>query len=332
MRVLFRNLTLMAVFAACYPVQAEENVDAQAETVFGEGVEHFKAERYREAATAFRNAYELKKNWKLLYNIGQSEAAAKRNGLALVTFERYLTEGGDDIPEARYEDVREEVKRLRDVVGSLEIRAPEGANVFVDDVYRGRTPLPGPLMVASGVEHKVAVNLDKELILNRTVLVSGGKTLLVKAEASSESGTDTVPLHTPVVEKLGAEASPKKEPITGAGSTGSALKTWGWLSLGVGCAMVISGSITGGVAITANKEIDDRCPDGCYSKHYDEMDRRDNLALATDILLGIGAVATAAGIVMLIVSNSGDEDKDDSVAIRPAIGPQASGAILEWRF
>ncbi len=351
MRILFRNMAFTLAFAVCCTGQAEENVDAQAEAAFGAGVKHFKAERYREAATAFRNAYKLKENWKLLYNIGQSEAAAKRNGLALSTFERYLTEGGDDIPRARYEYVREEVKRLRDVVGSLDIRAPKGANVFVDGVNRGQTPLPGPLMVASGIEHKVVVNLEQEPILNRMVLVSGGKTLLVNTELSAVPDTATPPLPTPAVEKPGAEGSANKEPVTVAGSNvltretphnedhnedptdgESALKTWGWLTLSVGCAMLISGAITGGIAISANREIDDKCPDGCYSKYYNKMDRRDTLALTTDILLGIGAVATAAGAVMLIVSASREEDNDDSVAILPAIGPQVSGAILEWRF
>ncbi len=318
MRVLFTNIAVVLVLSVCSNALAVENVDALAEAAFREGIKHFKANQYNEAAAAFRKAYELKSNWKLLYNVGQSEAAAKKNGLALETFERYLTEGGDDIPEARYEEVRKEVKRLRDVVGSLEIKVPDGATVFVDDVNRGQTPLPGLVMVASGVVHKVVVTQGQKDILTRSVRVSGGKTFVVTADASPEPAIVSVPA--PVVEKPEAE-----EP-------GSALKAWGWVTFSIGGAILVGGAVTGGVTLAADKDIDSKCPDGCYSRYYDEMDRRDNLALTTDILLGIGGAVTLAGVVMLIVAASRGEDDEGSVSMLPLVGPQIAGATLEWRF
>ena len=50
--------------------------------------------KFKEAADAFRLANHLRRSWKLLYNIGQCEAAAKRYGMALDAFERYVAEGG----------------------------------------------------------------------------------------------------------------------------------------------------------------------------------------------------------------------------------------------
>ncbi len=332
MRVLLMNTVVVLVLAVCSAAQADEDVDARAESTFREGVEHFNVRRYEEAATAFRKAYELKSNWKLFYNIGQSEAAAKRNGLALEAFEQYLTEGGDDIQEARYEEIRKEVNRLRDVVGSLDIRAPEGASVFVDDMNRGRTPLPGPLMVASGIEHKVVVNLEDEPIINRIVRVSGGKTLVIKGERSSKPSTTPTPApenEEPVLISEPAENTPDEEEPA---KEDSDVKTWGWVTLGVGGALLVGGTIAGGMALSADKDIDGKCPDGCYSQYYDDMDRRDNLALTADILLGVGLAATTSGIVMLIVAASGDEDSEDSAGIFPLVGPQMAGAALEWRF
>ena len=55
----------------------EENLET-ARKLFHIGTTRFQEARYVEAAEAFREAYELKPNWKLLYNLAQSEAASKR--------------------------------------------------------------------------------------------------------------------------------------------------------------------------------------------------------------------------------------------------------------
>ena len=70
---------------------ADEGVDEQAVSAFNQGKEFFRSNKYLEASAAFRKAYGLKKTWKLQYNIGQSEAAAKRYGLALEALEHYLS-------------------------------------------------------------------------------------------------------------------------------------------------------------------------------------------------------------------------------------------------
>ena len=67
----------------------------KAKTAFDRGRASFEQQQYKDAADAFREAYDLMPSWKLLYNIGQAEAAGSRYGLALDSFERYLAVGGD---------------------------------------------------------------------------------------------------------------------------------------------------------------------------------------------------------------------------------------------
>ena len=92
-------LILAALPLFSHSAQADDMSDAL--KAFENAKVLFHELKYKEAADSFREAYKLKPNWKLLYNIGQSEAAGKRHGLALQAFESYLSQGGDDIEESR---------------------------------------------------------------------------------------------------------------------------------------------------------------------------------------------------------------------------------------
>jgi tetratricopeptide (TPR) repeat protein len=154
MRVFVSFLALMVVVCT-----ASEQLSAQepdpAKAAFERGVKLYQDGDFPLAAAAFREAYDLKPAWKILFNIGQAEAAAKRYGLALEALQQYLVQGGDDVPGDRQEEVRGEVKRLLDLVGMLQIEAAAGAEITVDDVARGTAPLSGVVPVTAGVDHLV---------------------------------------------------------------------------------------------------------------------------------------------------------------------------------
>jgi tetratricopeptide (TPR) repeat protein len=74
-----------------------EDPNKAAEEAYESGQPFFAEQRFVESADSFRKAYELKPSWKIFYNIGQAESAAKRYGSALDAFEQYLADGGDEI-------------------------------------------------------------------------------------------------------------------------------------------------------------------------------------------------------------------------------------------
>ena len=302
--------------------------EAAAKAAFAEGKAAFADERFTEAADSFREAYELKPSWKLLYNIGQAEAAGKRYGSALEAFERYLAEGGDDVSQERQREVQKEIARLKGMVGFLKVTAPTGAVVSVNGVERGTAPLTHDLPVTASVSLVVKATAVGEILAEQSTQVSGGRT----AEVNLTPETP-IPIDHPAVVSGGGQAPTPSTPSTPStpptpSTSPSPLKTWGWISVGIGGALLVGGGITGGLALGKNADLENKCEaDGCYSSEYDLMDRRDGLATAGTVLIISGGVLAATGIVLLIAGRDG-ETESSSVALLPGPG----GFVLEGRF
>ena len=300
---------------------------AAAKAAFARGSTLFDKGDFIASAEAFREAYRLNPSWKLFYNIGQAEAAAKRYGLALDAFEQYLAEGGDEIAPDRNDEVIAEIKRLRELVGSIEIKAPEGAVIFVDGLERGTAPLPGAIKVATGVEHAVRAEKDGAVLESRTIRVGGGDTAVVEL-GLPKSDVGPAPVQPGYVG--GGTPSP-------APSEGSPLKTGGWVTLGVGAAVAIAGGAVGGVALSLDKRLQDDCQNNeCGPAQHDDVDKRDSLGVVSTVLIVAGAAVAVTGAVLLIVGYKKDETSDApgtaELSLVPAAGPGFAGAALSGRF
>ncbi len=151
MQLLFLIMAFCLVLVSGSAIQADDEVNTpQAEAAFREGVEHFRANRYDEAALAFRRADEIKPNWKIQYNIGQCEAAAKNYAAALEGFEAYLAKGGDGVSVDRQEKVIAEISRLKAMVGVVEIQGEDGDVVLINGKELGALPSAARVKVAIG--------------------------------------------------------------------------------------------------------------------------------------------------------------------------------------
>lgn len=316
--------------------------DGEAKALFSIGTELYLDGSYVEAADAFRKAYALKSSWRLQYNIGQSEAAAKRHGLALSAFERYLSGGGDDIPRDRQEEVREEIRRLREITGALDVEAPSGTRIIVDGVLRGVSPLSGHLLVAAGVDHQVQAIKEGAGETQRTVQVNGGQVMAVTfelPEAQPSVAPDEVGEQASTVED-GEPGDTAPAPMEQAASEDSPpprhLRTAGWVSLGAGVALLIGGTTTGALAVSKNNQLEEAC-DGldCTQSTVGQgiETSRDKLALATDILIPVGAIAAGLGALFLILDSvSHSKKKESNARLTPAWGKNGASIVLEGRF
>jgi len=297
-------LQLAAVFAAAQDGGAEAEA---AKVAFEKGKALVDEGKYAEAADAFREANAIQPSWKIQYNIGQCEMMAKRHALALEAFERYLSEGGEDIEAERREEVLADAVRLREMVGFVDVRVADGARVLVNDVERGVAPLPGPLAVDAGIEHQVVARAGDAVLLDRVVRVSGGQTVVVEASEDAAGGGPA-----------GSGDGEDGEPASGRAA-------WGWTATGVGAALMIAGGVTGGLALYKNSELRDACSDGdCLTEQqHDDVDTRDRLATSSTVLLATGAAVAVVGVLLLTVFD-GEEDAAVTVSF--------DGVTLGGRF
>ena len=321
-----------------------------ATTYFEEGVALFNQGEFLEAGNKFRQANQMKFNWKLLYNIAQCEAAAKRHGLALQTFEEYLSRGGDDVTIERQNEVREEIRRLREMVGFLKVEGPDGATVFVDDMEREQLPLVGLISIAAGVAHTVRVVQKNNTLLERRIRVPGQQTILISTN-DTQSTSDTAEPVSPVDDP----SSNKKTPVAAESATSKSgvaandakpsmtetplatdqasarrhrLRTTGIVMSGVGAALLIAGGITGGVAMSKGKSLESDYGDQVPYTARSEYNQMRSLADVSTAFIISGAVVAATGVVLLIVSG-----KSETLAtVRPVIGNHLAGIGVGGKF
>lgn len=166
-------------------------------------------------------SYALVPNYKLLFNIGQIHAQTQDYAAALKSFKKFLVDGGDEIPEARRADVLKEVDRLRTRVAELTIIVNQpGAEVAIDDVPVGVSPLPGPVTVNVG-RRKVTATVANHFPFTKLVEVAGLDQLNVKVDltplvttpaAPPAVATTTQPLPAPVAVTAPA-AKPFRLPV-----------------------------------------------------------------------------------------------------------------------
>lgn len=286
----------------------------------------FEDGQYLEAARLFRKAYDAKPTWKLLYNMGQAEAAAKRYGLALEAFEQYIAEGGDEISQSRQSEMHAEIGRLRDMVGILEIKTHDGAKISIDGVYRGTAPVHGGIPVSAGVEHSVEVELDGESLSKETVRILGGRT--VKLTILSNNGETSVD---------DINGSNHGDPLDGGekGSeatnddAASGKRAVGITVVAVGASLLAGGVVAGGISLAKNGDLRDNCVNGICPKGFEDTERTRNITgITSAALLGTGTIAIVAGVLVLVKIKDGQT----RVGVHPIIGPTTAGASLTLAF
>jgi hypothetical protein len=299
---------------------SSEEKAAKAEQLFEQGKKLFHDDQFVKAAAAFRQANALRPNWKILYNIGQSEAAAKRYGMAVEAFQQYLVLGGDDVPLERHNQLLDEIERLRLILGAVTVKAPAGLLVRIDSIQRGTTPLAGPILVTSGIDHRVTIHDENKEVYSAVVRLNGEESRTVSFAEPSEAE------ETPVL-----ASGTTKPPV--ADEKGKKLKIAGISLLGVGAAGLIAGAVTGGLALSLDDDIEPHCePDGCPAEYQDDSERVDNLALATDFLLISGGIIAAAGATLLVVYGLRERRERNTLAVLPSIAPTQVGLTLTKEF
>ncbi|MET0413292.1 MAG: PEGA domain-containing protein [Polyangiaceae bacterium] len=188
--------------AAATPAPSEE-VTAEARRRFDRGIELYADGDFSLALIEFNRAFQLVSNYRVLYNIGQVNLQLARYADARRALEAYLKQGGSDVPEDRASSVQRDLAMLEQRTAFLTVTTNvPGAEVLIDDLTVGTTPLTEPLLVDAGV-HRISARKpgymprgqqvtlagadETTLAIQLDVIPQGGKTIVLR---ETETTTD----------------------------------------------------------------------------------------------------------------------------------------------
>src|SRR5688572_17796979 len=104
------------------PAPAPDPVADEARARYRRGIELFDDGDYRLALVELERAYAILPNYKVLYNIAQVHFQLNEYAKARAAFERYLKEGGMEIPASRRAEVEKELETLRTRVATISVQ------------------------------------------------------------------------------------------------------------------------------------------------------------------------------------------------------------------
>lgn len=277
---LLAQVPLAAAPRAAFAAPAEDPKVAEGRKHFTRGVELYNDGDFRGALIEFQRAYQIAPSFRILYNVGKANLELLDYPAALAAFERYLAEGGAEVPADKRTEVEGEIVKLKQRVAYLSIECnAAGHEVWVDDTMVGKTPLPKEVVVGTG-RHKITIR-DKA---QQVVEVAGGDHAKVKL---------TVPVDAP------------PPPSAGPSRTGL------WVGVGVTSALLVTTGVFGYLALSTRKDFESAADAGPLSAgDAEDRERRvRRFALATDVLAGATVLAGAATLYFALRSDGGGATK-----------------------
>ena len=193
------------------PIDPANREEAQAR--FDRGREFFEEGDFAAALVEFRRANELSPNYRLLYNIAQVCYQLQDYPCALQSFNKYLGDGGSDVPPARVADVQRELEKLRARVARVVVSTNvSGAEISVDDVPAGKTPLGAAVVVSAG-RRRISASLKGYLPVTKTVEVAGQELLRLALDLTPMEGAGATEPQARTAEKMTRPVQIEKEGV-----------------------------------------------------------------------------------------------------------------------
>lgn len=299
------SLVALAWLSCVAPGLARAETSDQVNALFKRGVESYKEADYRAALVEFKRAYEASNHdYRVLYNIAQSEYQLTNYVGALAAFEKFLVDGGTQLKEDRRAEVVGEIAKLKGRVAVVTVNVtPASAKITVDGDVVGKS---GEGIKLNPGAHRIEVTQPGFERATESVEVAGGdvRTVEVKLKAAD----------TPAPPKAGAGDD---EPS--------------WVAPGIGFAVtgaLAATTVVMGIVATG-KESDLAAEKAKPNASAAELRSLDGsvgtFALVTDVFLGATVVAAGVSTYLTIRTLTGGPKKPESsartgVRFVPAIG------------
>jgi hypothetical protein len=215
-------------------------------------------------------------SFRIQFNIGQTCAELQDHACAMKAFERFLTDGGKQVPPPQRTTAERELKRLHALVGGVRVVVNvAGADVAIDDAPVGTSPLPSVVTVNAG-RRKITATKAPLSPVSSTVEVPAGET--VEATLTLVDGTGA-PLASSTTAAETDHAGPSRTPF--------------WIGVSTTGALLVGTVIFGALTLGAKSDLDGVV--GRFGATAGDIDsarsKVDSLALVTDVFGGLTLVA-----------------------------------------
>ncbi|MBN2525681.1 MAG: tetratricopeptide repeat protein [Deltaproteobacteria bacterium] len=302
--------------------------------LYYDGIDLYEKQQYVAAAQAFRELIELSNRDAYYFNLAECEYARKRFDLALEAFNIYLTNVGEKVAHQRRARAEEIMKEARTAVGYVNLEETDSVALWIDDEYRGDTPLRRPVALLPG-EHTVILRQNANELFKTHITVEPGKIVQVKRPArplSEETIQPKPQLKAPVsktntnTDAMHAERETRKT---------SPLKNVGIVTASIGGAVLISALVTGKLALSKSSQLEDNCDGkkGCAQSNKDLYETADNLTSATNVLLITGGVLAITGVILAVAGHKRTKSGEKiSVGTTPIFGTATMGVAFHGSF
>jgi tetratricopeptide (TPR) repeat protein len=307
---------------------ADAKATQDARTRFHRGVQLYNEGSFEAALAEFNKAYQISPNYRLLYNIAQTQfdlhdyVAASRN------LGQYMREGAGEIPEDRRAQVSDLVRKLEERIGHVEVSCNlDGAEIRIDDIPVGTSPLRVAVPVNAGPRRITAIKTGHPTAV-RLITVSGMETTKVALELAARRGSG-------LVDGEGATGDPdsdadlvqhkapgKKRPSSRAGLITSSV-------VAGGCA--IATGVLGILALQAKSDFDRdlKAIPGSQYQIDNDRSKMKSYALATDVLAGATLLSAGAVLYFLLTDSTESGAPRTSLPKRSvALTPTVGGLVL----
>jgi hypothetical protein len=314
MKLLVRISVLSALGLALLTgsVASAGSTSPEAARHFDQGVKLYEEGDWRGALVEFERAYATLPNYRVLYDIGQSRFQLQDYAGALEALQKYLAEGSAEVIADRRERVAATIADLQMRVAHLRITSNvSGAEVAIDDVTVGTTPLPDPVVVSVG-RRRISLSTAGRPPLIRFVDVAGQDSLDLALNLESP----------PAPAAARSIASLVVIPAT---PTARRSTVPAWIAFGVGAAGAVVGTYFGIAAIDDKRNLDRQCVNkACRPESQALIDESNHNAVLSTIGVATAIAGVGAGIGLLVFAQGGERAPSAAQALRLYVGPTSA--------
>jgi hypothetical protein len=323
------NKTALAALAIVFLASAHARADGPtaadqtlAQTLFDEAVSLMDKGRFADACPKLAESQRLDPGGGTLLNLGFCRQNEGKLASAWAAYNEALSQAIKDGRHDREGAARVHVDELDGKVAKLAIDVTDAAKRIDQIAIRidGTSVRQAAWGVLSPIDrgtHAIVVTAPGKLEFTTTIEVTqDGTTQRVSIPAL---------LDAPVVvvdhDRGGERRGMSRQALVG------------WLTGGVGVALLGVGVTTGVLAIDARSQSDTNCPQNhCTQLGVDDNDRAKTYAWLSDFGVGLGAAAIVTGFILIVSAPKSGAPKTKGAIVAPMIAAHGGGMTLSASF